>query len=181
MVAYKVVRGLDVRDAAYIAGLIDGEGTVTLTQEHSRENRRLVVSISNTEIALLNHVRTVTGAGRITNKRTYSENHTPSYTYKITNRQALALLEAVLPYLRSYKAKRARLAVKDYVRLTPRNGKYTSTMKRARAGFVEKFLGLQPNLPSAKDAAENSSADPPINRPRGYALPRSAPGASRRR
>jgi hypothetical protein len=31
--------------AAYIAGLIDGEGTITLTRLHAGENRRLVVSI----------------------------------------------------------------------------------------------------------------------------------------
>ena len=36
--------------AAYIAGLIDGEGTITLTRLHAHENRRLVVSIANTEI-----------------------------------------------------------------------------------------------------------------------------------
>lgn len=33
-------------DAAYIAGLIDGEGTVTLTRKHRNENRQLCVSIS---------------------------------------------------------------------------------------------------------------------------------------
>ena len=38
-------------DAAYIAGLIDGEGTITLTRLHRNQNRQLVVSISNTERA----------------------------------------------------------------------------------------------------------------------------------
>jgi hypothetical protein len=36
--------------SAYIAGLIDGEGTITLTRMHANETRRLVVSIANTEI-----------------------------------------------------------------------------------------------------------------------------------
>jgi hypothetical protein len=53
----RIVRQLAAHIAAYIAGLIDGEGTITLTRLHARENRRLVVSIANTEIELLNYVR----------------------------------------------------------------------------------------------------------------------------
>jgi len=39
---------LPAESAAYIAGLIDGEGTITLTRLHAGANRRLVVSIANT-------------------------------------------------------------------------------------------------------------------------------------
>ena len=38
----------------------------------------------------------------------------------------------------------ARRVLNDYVRLTPRNGKYTSTMLRERTQFVEQFLRLRP-------------------------------------
>ena len=92
MTRYCTVRKLDPCDAAYIAGLVDGEGTVTLTAQHRGENRRVVLSISNTELPLLEFVRRVAGAGRITTKRTYSERHTPSFTYQISSRQALSLL-----------------------------------------------------------------------------------------
>jgi hypothetical protein len=40
-VTYKAVRSLSIQDAAYIAGLIDGEGTVTLTRRHVNERRQL--------------------------------------------------------------------------------------------------------------------------------------------
>ena len=40
-------------EAAYVAGIIDGEGTITLTRTHRGENRRPVVSISSTELPLL--------------------------------------------------------------------------------------------------------------------------------
>ena len=40
--------------AAYIAGVIDGEGTVTLTRKHKNEHRQLCVSISSTEKDILN-------------------------------------------------------------------------------------------------------------------------------
>lgn len=50
---FKKVRKLKLTDATYIAGLIDGEGTINLTREHRSENRHLVVSISNTEGAII--------------------------------------------------------------------------------------------------------------------------------
>jgi len=46
-VATKAVRELTPVDAAYLAGLIDDEGTITLTRRHSNERGQLVVSISS--------------------------------------------------------------------------------------------------------------------------------------
>lgn len=135
---------LDPVVAGYIAGLIDGEGTITLTRLHRHENRRLVVSISNNDLALLQFVRKVVGAGRITNKRTYSPRHAPSFTYQISSRQALALLRQTAKHLRSYKAARARLAMAEYVRLTPRNGKYGPGQRAMRCEFEAEFLGIRP-------------------------------------
>ena len=134
---------LDPAVAGYIAGLIDGEGTITLTRVHRNENRRLVVSISNNDLSLLRFVLEVVGAGRITTKRTYNPRHAPSFTYQISSRQALALLRQTAPLLRSYKAARARLALAEYVRLTPRNGKYAPELRARRAEFEAKFLAIR--------------------------------------
>jgi hypothetical protein len=82
---YRAVRQLNAADAAYIAGRVDGEGTVTLTTMHRGENRRLVVSISNTECVLLEFVQAALGAGQITGKRTYNVKHTPQFS--VTERQ----------------------------------------------------------------------------------------------
>jgi hypothetical protein len=57
MTRYRTVAHLDTAMAAYIAGLVDGEGTVTLTRWHRGENRRLVVSISNNAGAVANFFR----------------------------------------------------------------------------------------------------------------------------
>ena len=78
---YKAVNLLAQKDAAYIAGIIDGEGTVTLSRRHRSENRQLVISISNTERPLLAYVLDSVGVGKITGKRTYQSHHTASYTY----------------------------------------------------------------------------------------------------
>ncbi|NOY16162.1 MAG: hypothetical protein GXP23_04355 [Gammaproteobacteria bacterium] len=83
MNSYKKLRPLSVKDTAYIAGLIDGEGTVTLTRKHKNENRQLCISISSTEKGLLNFVLSATGVGKITNKRRSESHHAPSFTYAV--------------------------------------------------------------------------------------------------
>jgi hypothetical protein len=139
------VNQLSNTDAAYIAGLIDGEGTITLSRKHRNENRQLCVSISSTERPMLQFVFDTVGVGKITNKATSSSRHAPSFTYAITNRQALMLLEIVSPWLRSYKKQRASLILRDYVRLTPRNGKYSDTLKQERKEFENEVLALKAN------------------------------------
>jgi len=143
MAIAKTLHALYPRDAAYIAGLIDGEGTITLTRERRGENRRLVVSISSTERVLLDFVAARCGCGKITNKRTSSDRHAPGFAYRITNRQALDLLRLIKPYLLSYKRRRAELALADYARLTPRNGKYSAGQRRTRDIFERKLLAIR--------------------------------------
>jgi len=134
---------MEQTEAAYIAGIIDGEGTVTLSRRHRSENRQLVISISNTERPLLEYVLSSVGAGKITGKRTYQSHHAASYTYAISNRQALALLNQVFPYLKTYKAKRSDLILRDYIRLTPRNGRYSPEIKQARTDFEHKVMQIK--------------------------------------
>ena len=135
----KKVHTLSTPDAAYIAGIIDGEGTVTLTRKHKNENRQLVVSISSNERNILEFVLIKTGVGKITTKKTYQAHHQAAFAYAITNRQALNLLEQIFPYLQSYKKTRAELVLNNYIKLTPRNGKYTDELIRKRTEFEETF------------------------------------------
>lgn len=137
------VRRLPGVEAAYIAGLVDGEGTIALTRKYRHQNRQLTLSISSTEPAMLRYVLRTIGAGRITTKRTYRSNHSPSYTYAVSNRQALDVIGQVFPYLRSYKLKRAKLVLNEYIQLTPRNGKYSPEMARARERFICRFLATR--------------------------------------
>jgi hypothetical protein len=136
---------LSKSEAAYIAGLIDGEGTVTLTRKHRDENRQLCVSISSTEKGLLEFVKTATGVGKITNKRIAKINHTPSFVYAVYNRQALALLTAIRPFLKTYKRVRTNLILNDYLKVTPRNGKYSPELMERKRDFEEKLLNIKAN------------------------------------
>ena len=142
---YRLVNTLDAPDAAYIAGLVDGEGTVTLSRLHRNENRRLVVCISNNDLALLQHVTTKIGAGRITSKRVYSPHHAPSFNYQLNSRQALAVLSQIVVYMHSYKMTRAQLVLRHYLQLTPRIGRYTAHTAAARRRFETDLLAIRPS------------------------------------
>lgn len=141
-IAVQSVNHLSRSEAAYIAGIIDGEGTVTLTRTHRGENRRPIVSISSTELTLLLYVRRVVGAGRITNKARARAHHSPSFAYCVSSRQALALLRQVSRYLHTYKSQRAQILLREYVRVTPRNGRYSEQQRADRQAFEARFFSF---------------------------------------
>lgn len=138
-------------EAAYLAGLIDGEGTITLTRKAKKEKRSLMISIANTELPLLEYPMAVIGAGTITSKRTVDVRHTPSYAYRVSGRQALSVLQQVFKFLKSYKKERAELVLQEYVRLTPRNGRYNAETQKERERFVERFFALKSNRHSPEE------------------------------
>jgi hypothetical protein len=141
---YKKVQELSDVERGYIAGIIDGEGTITLSIKQKGGTRHLSVTVSGTEISLIGYLLKVIGAGRITRKKVYQDHHKPSYTYAIYSRQAIDLLEQITPHLNTYKIKRAKLALKYYIAVTPRNGRYTEAMKKKKEKFVVKFLAILP-------------------------------------
>ena len=89
---------------AYIAGIIDGEGCITITR---RKIRRLKtdnwyyepqVIISNTNKELLRFCAECYG-GWITKLRKCKSNHSIAYQWKVTGNEMRSLLDAVNPYL----------------------------------------------------------------------------------
>jgi hypothetical protein len=133
------VRQLQDSEAAYVTGIIDGEGTITLTKMHQGENRRP---------PLLEYIRLVVGAGRITNKRRSRTHHSASFAYVLFSRNALHLLSQVTPYLHTYKLDRANLLLTEYLRLTPRNGRYSPTLQLARTAFESAFFKIATRAPN---------------------------------
>ena len=123
---------------------------MTLTRYRRNGNRRAVVSISSTEPDLLRHVRSLIGVGRITTKARRLHHHSPGFAYTISSRQALALLAQIAPYLRTYKAERARLLLDEYVRLTPRNGHYSPEQRDARDSFELRFFAIKTRAGSSR-------------------------------
>ncbi|OGN17797.1 MAG: hypothetical protein A3C88_00755 [Candidatus Yanofskybacteria bacterium RIFCSPHIGHO2_02_FULL_50_12] len=140
------ISDLSSEDAAYIAGIIDGEGTVTLVRKNKKENRRLAVTISNTEFDMLNWIKKKVNAGVIVNKHSTNGKWAEAFTYQVYNRQAYDLLSKTYTYMRSHKRKRAELALREYLKVTPRNGKYTPELLVKRNKFIEDFFKIRCSL-----------------------------------
>ena len=142
---YGEIKKLSSPEAAYIAALIDGEGTIGLGRHNKSEYRRPGVEIANTDFELLKWSENLIGAGQIIRKRTYNKKHAIGFCYRICSRQALNLLIQISPYLRTYKRKRAELVLKNYIKLTPRNGKYSPKMLLQKEKFIKSFFAVTQN------------------------------------
>ena len=59
-------------DRAYIAGIIDGEGSILLTRQNPKQHPCPVVSVASTDIELLNWLVRTIGAGTIIKKKNYN-------------------------------------------------------------------------------------------------------------
>ncbi|ARK32008.1 LAGLIDADG family homing endonuclease [Halalkalibacter krulwichiae] len=135
---------LSISEAAYLAGIIDGEGTITLTKMNKTGNRRPIISIASTDKELLDYIQNLIG-GYITTKKNYKPGtHKDSYVLTIKKKQAVFfLLEATLPFLRiTPKKERAELILQFYDKITPRNGKYSSFAYERKKKFEENFLSI---------------------------------------
>lgn len=127
----------------YAAGLLDGEGTVTLTRHDSSSKWRApVVSITSTTPEFLIAMQDTYG-GHIVHHTTKQANWQQAYSWKVTNNAALALLAEVEPFmLEPKKRARAKHIRVWYKNLTPRNGKYTPHMLKLKQEFEDAFFAL---------------------------------------
>lgn len=131
-------------EAAYIAGIIDGEGSITLTKNHKNEMRRPLISISSNDLDMLTYIQNLVG-GNIIRKKNYNPlKHQNSYLLSIkSKKEVFTLLEEISPYLRiTKKRKRAVLILERYNKVTPRNGKYTEDLLNKKLKFEEEFYSF---------------------------------------
>jgi len=97
---------LEAREAAYLAGIIDGEGTVTLTRIHKNEHRRPCITIASTDKELLIYTKSLTG-GVISKKRNYKpERHKDSFTLTIKKKNIVIELYQCLTFFKSSSKKK---------------------------------------------------------------------------
>lgn len=127
-------------DLYYMAGLVDGEGSVLFTKPHRNNLRCPQVSVTNTKIELLLPFKAHFG-GNISSKRTYKKHHTASYHWKVTHQKALVCLKALLPALRHPdKIRKATLLLEEYPKIVKRNGKYSKSDLRAFKELEKDFF-----------------------------------------
>lgn len=129
-------------DRAYIAGLIDGEGTITLVRNHSKY-RSPSVSIASTSIELLEYTQAATKniKSTIISKKVYKEHHKPSYALNYRHNAALDLLTEIYPYLKEKsKVYRAQILLNEYKAVTNRGGHYTEDKLKTKLDFEYRFF-----------------------------------------
>lgn len=103
-------------DLAYIAGIIDGDGCITIKSAVFTGSRRrqfqVVVILASTEEWLCQYLRMTFGGGRVRLKQPpTNSNQRPIWDWRVYSREAYGMLKVLLPYLK-IKRPQAELAVK---------------------------------------------------------------------
>jgi deoxycytidine triphosphate deaminase len=84
--------------AAWVAGIIDGEGHIRM--DTGGQKRGLHLSVANTDLAMLEQLQELFQAGQIYKRRKQKESHKQGYEWIVTKTQHIQeILIRVLPYL----------------------------------------------------------------------------------
>ena len=124
----------------YVAGLFDGEGTVTLAHNSNREFRRPIVSITSTSYELIEWLHNSFN-GIVCNHRKYKDHHKKSWVWHIASDNAIKFLEQISDKIQEKeKIRRVNLILNKYKSVTKRNGKYTEKEIKAKQEFENEFF-----------------------------------------
>lgn len=123
-VSKSIVKELSITEASYIAGILDGEGHITITscQRRGKQKLNCVVGVSNNSNELLNWIKEKTGCGNIYHRSRF---HNEGCVWTVSGKyQIISLLKQLVPYL-IIKKEQALLAVSFCETITVRrNGVY---------------------------------------------------------
>lgn len=135
---------LSSEEKAYIAGIIDGEGSIMLIRFHSNQLPAPCITIASTSLELLQWVKDKSGLGSIKSKKNYCPtNHKDSYTYTVRYDEVISLLKEVEPYLVIKQKKlRSQMILNEYKGLTPRNGRYSKELLAKKEEFYIRFMSI---------------------------------------
>jgi hypothetical protein len=96
---YKPVRKLRPADVFYIAGFVDGEGTISIHKD--RNNYRARVMVCNTDKEICEWFMEVTGKGHISKRTWHNKKWKPGYTWILEGLQPTKeFLCQIFPYLK---------------------------------------------------------------------------------
>lgn len=125
----------------YVAGIIDGEGTITMSYDSKTAKWRTpIVSAASTTVEILNALVKFCG-GTICKQKVYKQHHLPSFKWRIHGRKAVKLCDRLkTKLLVPEKRRRANLLATKYLACTPRNGKYTQEQTRKKQKLEHVFF-----------------------------------------
>ena len=131
---------LEEVEKAYLAGIVDGEGTVTLSRHNKNETPAPSVSVANNNLDMLKWIKSKVG-GVIISKKKSKPHHNNSYAWSICQNRAIEFLGEIKQYL-IIKKPQADLIIQKYKSVTHRAGKYTPAMLEKKMRLVAKIRRL---------------------------------------
>ncbi len=135
---------MDKTKLAYLAGIIDGEGTINITYFTKRNEYRMRLYVVNTDIRLIDWLESNFGGMKFHAKR-HTVNH-PNWKEKwewiyIPSKDKLGLLEALLPYM-VIKSEQLTIAI-EYLKTTSKSGiRITEEARNVRKSCYERLRAL---------------------------------------
>jgi len=134
-------------DLAYAAGLVDGEGCITIVKNkdnrcHAGFSLYLRVIIGMATCDSLTWVNAIFGGSLYSNIRQYQTYTLVVYQWAISCKQALRFLESILPYLKD-KQNQARVAIEF------QRGKHLGGYKKDE--LIEKEVALYEKIRDMKN------------------------------
>lgn len=125
----------------YMAGLMDGEGSIILARNNAADKFKTpYLSVSSTTREIVDWLIENFG-GHASVQKVYQDHHKQSWNWKLRNKaQMFELIAEVEPHmLEPVKKARMRLLLDEYENVTKRNGKYTPEQAQAKREFEERF------------------------------------------
>ena len=141
---------LSETDKAYLAGLIDGEGSIVIEDCNYRKNVTLRMNITNSHIETLQELKRLYGGCLYIHRSKQLNRYKPVGQLGFTARRAAWILKEICPYLR-IKKEQGQLALQFAETITPRlhNGKRLSLeVKEKRRQLREQISKLNKRGPS---------------------------------
>lgn len=135
----------ELSDLAWTAGLIDGDGCVSMTHTSAKSPfRKPYVCVDSTDTEIINEFVRLYGGSVVVKKVADVEKHRQAWSWRLTGaHQVRVFLAAISPFMRcETKRERARMLIEEYSEVTPRNGHYTPELRAKKLEFQDRFMAL---------------------------------------
>jgi hypothetical protein len=140
MLCYRIP--MRVADVAWAAGIVDGEGSVTLDKK-GKTYRQPALTVYSTDLPIIDTLHRLFG-GIVQHVPIRANMRKPGWFWKLCGAQCLPCLKILLPYMRcSKKRERAKFLLANWRRVVTPNGRYTDKQKVARLKVQEDFFLIQ--------------------------------------
>jgi len=129
-------------EIGWLAGIIDGEGSIVLDRKSKWRSPR--IKVASTDIEILLECKRICAAGSITEKKSRNPKHSKSWVWAChSTLKTIEILKVISPYLKCPKKKRRAVFIIDnYNLVTPRNGYYTKSITIKKKAFEKEFYEL---------------------------------------